>query len=197
MAHGRSFQPEALILAGGQGRRLGGRDKGLMPWQGQPVTAHLSQLVRPLVSRLMISCNRNQALYAQWADDLLSDAVADFPGPLAGLVAGLAACRGSHLLVLPCDLPRLDSSLLQALLAQAQEQPQRPLVVRCAGQWQPLLTVLPKALLPLLLTAWEAGERSPRAWLAGLDPHFLDLSPGDERLFNANLPAHWSDDGEH
>ncbi len=186
-----SFQPDGLILAGGRGQRLGGRDKGLVNWQGQPVAAHLSALVRPLVGELLISCNRNQASYQRWADRVLADAEADFPGPLAGMLAGLQACRSSHLLIIPCDLPQLDESLLEALLALAAEQPERAVLVRTGDQWQPLLVVLPQALLPALQTAWAAGERSPRYWLASQQPAFLDLASDDARLFNANLPEHW------
>ncbi|TVP90594.1 MAG: molybdenum cofactor guanylyltransferase MobA [Pseudomonadaceae bacterium] len=191
MALQPSFQADGLILAGGRGQRLGGRDKGLMEWQGQPAAARLSALVRPLVGELLISCNRNQASYQHWADRLLADAETDFPGPLAGILAGLRACRGSHLLIVPCDLPRIDQDLLAALLARAAEQPEQPVLVRNGEQWQPLLVVLPHSLLPALQTAWAAGERSPRRWLAKQQPRFLDLASDDRRLFNANLPEHW------
>lgn len=185
------FQPAGLILAGGRGQRLGGRDKGLMPWQGRPVAEHLSALMRPLVTEVLISCNRNQDRYQRWADRVLADAESDFPGPLAGILAGLQACQGSHLLVVPCDLPQLDRDLLQALLARAAEQPERAVLVRSGEQWQPLLVVLPKTLLPALQTAWAEGERSPRYWLASQHPALLQLSSDDARLFNANLPDHW------
>ncbi|SDU11547.1 molybdenum cofactor guanylyltransferase MobA [Halopseudomonas salegens] len=191
MAMHHSFQPDGLILAGGRGQRLGGRDKGLMIWRGQPVAAHLSSLLRPLVGELLISCNRNQAMYQAWADRLLADADTDFPGPLAGMLAGLDACRGSHLLVLPCDLPYLDTALLQDLLDLAAQRSQHPVLVRSGQQWQPLLAVLPRESLSALQAAWVTGERSPRRWLSRQQPVFLDLPGDDPRLFNANLPEHW------
>lgn len=52
-----------LILAGGRGQRMGGRDKGLVDWQGEPLIAHVHRAVRPLSDDLVISCNRNQAAY--------------------------------------------------------------------------------------------------------------------------------------
>ena len=78
-----------LILAGGRGQRMGGRDKGLVDWQGEPLVAHVQRVVRPLSDDLVISCNRNQQAYRAYADQLVGDAEADYPGPLAGVIAGL------------------------------------------------------------------------------------------------------------
>ena len=80
---------------------MGGRDKGLIEWQGLPLIAHLHRLVRPLTDDLIVSCNRNQERYAAYADRLVSDDSRDFPGPLAGIRAGLAVARHPWLLVLP------------------------------------------------------------------------------------------------
>ena len=80
-----------LILAGGRGQRMGGRDKGLLAWKGEPLVAHVQRVVRPLSDDLVISCNRNQAAYRAYADQLVGDADPDFPGPLAGVIAGLTA----------------------------------------------------------------------------------------------------------
>jgi len=77
-----------LILAGGRGQRMGGRDKGLVEWRGQPLVAQVQAAVRPLTDDLVISCNRNAPRYAQWADQLVADEQPDFPGPLAGILAG-------------------------------------------------------------------------------------------------------------
>ncbi|MGV2834552.1 NTP transferase domain-containing protein, partial [Pseudomonas shirazensis] len=52
-----------LILAGGRGARMGGRDKGLLEWRGEPLVAHVQRVVRPLTDDVVISCNRNQELY--------------------------------------------------------------------------------------------------------------------------------------
>lgn len=181
----------ALLLAGGQGSRLGGRDKGLMPWRGKPIAAQLSGILSQLTDDVMISCNRNQDIYKQWAERLIGDDAPGYPGPLAGMLAGLRACRGSHLLVLPCDMPRMDVALLQHLQLQAQEQPDLPCLVRAGEQWHPLLAVIPSALLPALQLAWDEGQRSPLRWLLG-QPHVaLQLPAEDPRLHNANTLADW------
>ena len=144
-----------LLLAGGQGSRLGGRDKGLMQWRGEVVSARLASLLRPRVGQLLISCNRNQASYAQWADQLVGDPLPDYPGPMAGMLAGLRACRGSHLLVLPCDLPALDGALLDALLETVS--------VRDAARVAAKVTGLPRDTLYTLALQRQRAAEGPEA----------------------------------
>ncbi len=181
-----------LLLAGGQGSRLGGRDKGLMFWQGKPVAGHLAALLKEWTREVLISCNRNQDVYQQWADRLVGDDAPGYPGPLAGILAGLRECQGTHLLVLPCDMPHIDDTLLKYLLVRARNQPHIPCLVRAGEQWHPLVCVIPRALLPELQSAWEAGQRSPLRWLAGQLHTVLQLTPEDPRLHNANTLADWS-----
>lgn len=177
-----------LLLAGGRGSRLGGRDKGLVVWQQRPLIAWLHDVVRPLTDDLVISCNRNHDAYASYADRLVSDEDELFQGPLAGIRAGMAQMRHDWLLVLPCDAPRIDLALVQALRASAAAAPGRPAMVCQQGQWEPLFCCLPRQLLPAVEAAWQAGERSPRRLLLGLDAVSVACDGGDPRLANLNTP---------
>jgi len=177
-----------LLLAGGRGQRMGGLDKGLLDWHGQPLIAHLHHLVRPLTDDLIISCNRNQPQYAPYADQLVGDDSPDFPGPLAGIRAGLAVARHAHLLVLPCDVPQIDAQLLAELRGTAQQNPLLPLMVRHGDFWEPLLCVIPTHLRDRFEQAWQAGERSPRQIMQALGAKALECPANDPRLANLNTP---------
>ncbi|MFJ5257089.1 molybdenum cofactor guanylyltransferase MobA [Pseudomonas sp. NPDC088414] len=177
-----------LLLAGGRGQRMGGQDKGLIEWQGEPLIAHLHSKVRPLTADLIISCNRNRERYAAYADQLVSDEQSDFPGPLAGILAGLRAARLSHLLVLPCDVPRIDAALLRDMRETASQFPEKPLMLRHDDHWEPLLCVIPVALLPMFENAWSAGERSPGRVMRNLGATALQCPDNDPRLANLNTP---------
>ncbi|MAG65941.1 MAG: molybdenum cofactor guanylyltransferase MobA [Pseudomonadales bacterium] len=181
----------ALVLAGGQGSRLGGIDKGLMAYHGEPVAAHLSRLLASLSNEVLISCNRNADQYQQWADRLVSDPQPDYPGPLLGILSALRVARGSHLLVVPCDMPRLDAPLLRALVALACEHPERPIALQSAEQLQPLICILPRSLLNTLEQAWQAGQRSPYRWLIEQQAVTLTIAADDPRLLNANTRSQW------
>ena len=184
----RSFPCSMLLLAGGRGHRMGGADKGLLEWHGLPLIAHLHALTRPLTDDLIISCNRNHERYSGYADQLVTDPSGDFPGPLAGILAGLKAARHAHVLVLPCDSPLMDRPLLHAMLQHAEEQPEIPLMLRRETQWEPLFSVIPTAMLELLQDAWQAGERSTRRALLQLGAQALSCQADDPRLANLNTP---------
>ncbi len=177
-----------LLLAGGRGQRMGGQDKGLLQWHGQPLIAHLQRLARPLTDDLIISCNRNHERYAAYADQLVSDDSADFPGPLAGIRAGLFAARHGYLLILPCDVPHIDGRLLADLRATARLNRQVPVMVRHGEFWEPLLCIIPVALKDQVEQAWQAGERSPRKILLQLGAVGLECAADDPRLANLNTP---------
>ncbi|MNN55625.1 Molybdenum cofactor guanylyltransferase [compost metagenome] len=176
-----------LILAGGRGQRMGGRDKGLVAWQGEPLVAHVQRVVRPLSDDLVISCNRNQEAYRTYADQLVGDAEADFPGPLAGVIAGLKVARHEWMLVLACDAPLVDRDLIEALsrLAVASDS---AAMVRQGGFWQPMFSVLPRRILPMLEQAWAAGERSLQKALLRETVQGLECTEDDRRLSNFNSP---------
>ena len=182
------FPCSILLLAGGRGQRMGGQDKGLLDWHGAPLIAHLQRLVRPLTDDLIISCNRNHERYASYADQQVSDDSPDFPGPLAGIRAGLAAARHGHLLILPCDVPQIDVRLLNDLRATAQRNPLLPVMVRHGEFWEPLVCIIPTALRDAVDTAWDAGERSPRKIFLQLGGVGLECPADDPRLANLNTP---------
>ncbi|WP_410481915.1 molybdenum cofactor guanylyltransferase MobA [Pseudomonas plecoglossicida] len=177
-----------LILAGGRGQRMGGRDKGLVDWQGEPLVAHVQRVVRPLSDDLVISCNRNQQAYQAYADQLVGDAEADYPGPLAGVIAGLTVARHQWVVLLACDAPLVDRGLIEELrrLAAANDS---AAMVRQGGYWQPMFSVLPRRVLPALEQAWAAGERSLQKVLLREAVQGLECADDDRRLSNFNSQA--------
>ncbi|HKS14052.1 MAG TPA: molybdenum cofactor guanylyltransferase MobA [Pseudomonas sp.] len=176
-----------LLLAGGRGQRMGGRDKGLIEWQGNPLIAHVHDVVRPLTDDLIISCNRNQDRYRRYADQLAGDREADYPGPLAGVLAGLSVARHDWVVLLACDAPRIDHELIDDLRRAACAQ-DGPAMVRQGGYWQPMFSVVPRGVLPALESAWDAGERSLQRVLMGIGVQAVDCEADDVRLENFNSP---------
>jgi molybdopterin-guanine dinucleotide biosynthesis protein A len=177
-----------LLLAGGQGQRMGGRDKGLIEWRGEPLIQHLHRLTRPLTDDLIISCNRNRERYQAFADHLVQDDESDFPGPYAGIRAGLAVARHDFLLVMPCDTPLLDLALLQGLRRSAAEHHDKPVMIRQGEQWEPLLCCIPTRHAQVFEQHWQQGQRSPRRTMAELGAVPLQCEANDPRLANLNTP---------
>src|SRR5512133_668846 len=92
-----------VIFAGGQGRRMGGVDKGLVALDGRPLVAHVVERLAPQVGALVINANQNRDRYAAFAYPVVADVVPDFAGPLAGLHAGIAAAATPYIVTRPCD----------------------------------------------------------------------------------------------
>lgn len=177
-----------LLLAGGRGQRMGGQDKGLVMWRGEPLISHVQRSARPFTDDLIISCNRNHEQYALYADQVINDGNDHFEGPLAGIRTGLSVARHSHLLVLPCDVPGVDGPLITALMQTASACPAAPVMVRQGRYWEPLLCVIPVARAQDIEAAWQSGERSPRQILLELNAQTVQCAEDDARLSNFNTP---------
>jgi len=106
------------ILAGGQGTRVDGQDKGLMTLAGEPLISRVRERLRGQAGALLICANRNADRYAQYGT-VVSDGISGFHGPLAGIAAALAACRSRWLLTAPVDSPRPPADLSRRLHAAA------------------------------------------------------------------------------
>ena len=104
------------ILAGGQGTRAGGRDKGLVEWHSRPLIEHVLANV-PDGLRVIVSANRNIERYARYGHPVVADAADGFRGPLAGISRVLDAMSTPWLVTAPVDVPHWPAGLLDALLA--------------------------------------------------------------------------------
>ncbi len=143
---------------------MGGEDKGLQALQGRPLALHAMERLQPQVGALLINANRNIDRYAALGAPVVQDSEADFPGPLAGLLAGLRAARTSWLLCAPCDAPLLPLDLHERLAAQIGSA--AVAVPRSGdGQLQPLFALLRCALHADLAAALARGERKAQRWL--------------------------------
>ncbi|WP_370559013.1 molybdenum cofactor guanylyltransferase MobA [Edwardsiella tarda] len=106
---------EGVILAGGRATRMQGKDKGLITLHGLPLYQWVLQRLAPQVCRVVISANRNLGVYQQSGCKVIGDSLPDFPGPLAGVAAGLAQCQSEWLITVPCDSPFIPHDLVDIL----------------------------------------------------------------------------------
>ncbi|GAA3894514.1 molybdenum cofactor guanylyltransferase [Halomonas cibimaris] len=176
-----------LILAGGQGRRMGGRDKGLERLAGRPLVAHVSERFAGRVSELLISANRHPRCYARYADRVLADQHPGYPGPLAGLYVGLCAARTPWLVVAPCDTPALPDDIAARLIHGLGEA---DIAVAHDGQRaHPVVALLRTDLSEALGQALDAGERSVSGFYAGHRVRYVAMADSAAGLVNVNTPA--------
>ncbi len=108
----------ALILAGGRAQRMGGIDKGLIPFHGKPLIESAIAKLKIQTQTIIINANRNITKYAGYGYPVIMDETPDFSGPLAGFSVGLKSCKTPYLLTSPCDSPLLPSNLAELLSAE-------------------------------------------------------------------------------
>ena len=104
-----------LILAGGRAQRMGGIDKGLIPFRDKPLIESALATLKPQVQTIVINANRNITKYASYGYPVIMDETPDFSGPLAGFSVGLKECKTPYLLTSPCDSPLLPNNLAELL----------------------------------------------------------------------------------
>lgn len=171
-----------IVLAGGEGRRLGGLDKGLQVFAGKPMVESMLEVLNGVCSSILISANRNQDIYRHYGYPVIADDQAGFAGPLAGLLAILPLVSDEFTVLVPCDMPCLGHTILPRLLQTLQRSDidlaiaaddQRIHYSVAAFRTQP-------ALLALRHT-WGEGQRSLRAWQQSLRQDVLQFE--DVSLF--------------
>jgi molybdenum cofactor guanylyltransferase len=154
-----------IILAGGRGLRAGGIDKGWADWQGTPMIRHLLQRFGRNCPRIIVSANRHLDEYRALGVTVATDLRADFPGPLAGIEAALAATDMPRQVILPCDMPLLPEDLPARLLAALHSE-QDISVAHDGSRQQHLCLALSGRYWQTNLSEWlNEGGRSVHGWL--------------------------------
>lgn len=164
----------ALILAGGQGARLQGQDKGLVQAGEKRLVDHaLARLQAQTLApqTVLVSANRNALAYESLGWPVLADTLPDYPGPLAGFLTGMQHCTTPWLLSVPCDCPHFPQDLAERLMVQALHDA-ADIVVAADRDSQGELRkqavfCLMRPTLAADLSAFVlAGERKIGAWVA-------------------------------
>jgi len=190
-------QPLGVILAGGLARRMGGGDKGRLLVAGQSLIARVVDRLAPQVAGLAVNANGDPARFADLGLPVLPDSIAGYPGPLAGVLAGLdwAAGQGAtHIVTAAADTPFLPEDLVARLLLAAEgagtgialaatPDPDRgPIRHPTFGLW-------PVALRDDLRAALAGGLRKVVMWTDrhGAETALFPATPFDP-FFNVNTP---------
>ena len=162
-----------LILAGGRAQRMGGIDKGLIPFLGQPLIASSISRLQKQVGSILINANRNITKYAAYGYPVILDETPDFSGPLAGFSVGLQACKTPYLLTSPCDSPLLPLDL-GLKLAKEMERDDFQLVYASSKErddkiWaQPVFCLMRADLLKSLQGFLDKGDLKIDRWFKEL-----------------------------
>ncbi len=178
----------AVILAGGQGRRMGGQDKGLIDFNGQPIVEILIEKLKQQQVKIAINANRNLETYQAYGLPVISDELSDFQGPLAGFAAAMDAVDTDYILTLPCDGPLLVDNFVD-LFIETQSRQQANISVADDGErLQPVYALIKVDLLENLISFLQSGDRKIDRWYAQHKFKKVDFSSQKSMFANINKP---------
>ena len=185
-----------LVLAGGRGSRMGGVDKGLQAHLGMPLAMHALLRLAPQVGETMINANRNLGAYESMGAPVWPDALPDYPGPLAGFLAGLEHCATPYLATVPCDSPLFPADLIDRLAARLEAEDAEIAIAatREDGELrlQPVFCLMQATVMESLLDFTASGRRKIDAWTATLRQVAVEFDDA-QAFVNANTLAELRD----
>jgi molybdopterin-guanine dinucleotide biosynthesis protein A len=194
-----SDQVTGVLLAGGQSRRMGGGDKGLLELAGRPMLGHVICRLRAQVGAIVINANGDASRFAAFGLPVVPDTVAGFVGPLAGVLAGMRwsavnAADARWIVTAAGDAPLLPGDLVARLMAAVEGRPGTIALAQSHGELHPVIGLWPVALADDLEEQLRGGVRKVLHWT---DRHGtvpvpfaparvcgIDIDP----FFNANTP---------
>lgn len=174
-----------VVLAGGQGRRMGGMDKGLLEFAGQTLIEHVLQKLTPQLKNFVINANRNQQRYSSYGD-VISDSVSDFAGPLAGILAAMEHVDSRYVLCVPCDSPFLPPTLVERMWRQLNAHMASIAVAHDGSRLQPVFALIDRQLQDSLRDYLHSGERKIDRWYEQHNMVTVDFSDSPDTFININ-----------
>lgn len=191
-------QSEAItgvVLAGGKATRMGGKDKGLLELNGQPLWQHVAGKLARQVDTVVISANRNLAVYQASGYPVIQDSLPGFPGPLAGMLAVMQQVNSAWFLFCPCDTPTIPEDLATRLRAGLNDAP--AVWVFDGERDHPAIALMHRQLIPFLTDYLASGERRVMVALRQAGGKAVDCSDIQSAFINVNTPEDLARRQEH
>lgn len=183
------MKPGVVLLAGGMARRMGGGDKPLRALAGKPILAHVIARIVPQASATALNANGDHARFGEWGLPLIADIIPDYPGPLAGIHAGMLWAQGRfpEIASIPTDTPFLPDDLIESLHDARNATNADIAVASSGGQPHPVVALWPVALAEELHRFVSAGGRRVTEFTAHYNVVHVDFPVVDiDPFFNIN-----------
>jgi molybdopterin-guanine dinucleotide biosynthesis protein A len=139
-----------VILAGGQSKRFGGKNKAFLPIGGRRIIDRLLDVYRRLFDEIVLVTN-DPAAYMDVDALIVSDRYS-VRSSLNGLHAGLHAAAHEYVFCAACDAPYIKRALVLKLLDNIDPHADLIIPMTSAG-YEPMFAVYKKTCLPAMV--WQ------------------------------------------
>ncbi|AUJ83676.1 molybdenum cofactor guanylyltransferase MobA [Enterobacter cancerogenus] len=173
-----------VVLAGGRATRMGGKDKGLQLLNGKPLWQHVADALAGQVSARVLSANRHIDIYQRSGLPVYQDTLADYPGPLAGMLSVMQQDRGEWFVFCSCDTPFIPACLVERMVQQRGDS--RVVWAHDGERDQPTIALIHRSLIPALQDYLAAGERRVMVFMRQSGGHSVDFSDLKSAFVNVN-----------
>ena len=176
----------AVILAGGQAKRMGGVDKGLQTLHGKPLFQFIYDRLHSQVEHISVNANRNQAIYATAGLPVFGDNIEGFQGPLSGILTALERANTDFVLFVPCDSPFFPDNLLEKLKSAVVFHGVSIAYVHDGEREHPTFCLMACSLKEKLAAYLAAGERRMLQFMRKNGAVSVDFSENNAAFTNIN-----------
>ena len=176
----------AVILAGGQAKRMGGVDKGLQPLQGKPLFQFIYDRLHSQVEHISVNANCNQAIYAVAGLPVFGDNIEGFQGPLSGILTALERSETDFVLFVPCDSPFFPDNLLEKLKSAVVFHGVSIAYVHDGEREHPTFCLMARSLKEKLAAYLATGERRMLQFMRQNGAVSVDFSENKAAFTNIN-----------
>ena len=174
-----------VILAGGQARRMGGIDKGLVELNGVTMCKIVIDLLQPQVSEVLVNANRNLGVYTNYGVRVVQDKTPGYLGPLAGLASAMNVATTPWIITVPCDGPFLNRDYVARMISMIDEDVEI-VVAKDSDRMQPTYILAKIKLLDSLNRFLCSGERKIDRWFVKHHYAEADFSDTPDCFLNIN-----------
>lgn len=188
-----------VILAGGLSRRMGDKEKNLLPLGGASMIERVRERLVSQVGKIIVNANGDPHRFAFMNIPIQADVIEGFAGPLAGIHAGMVwaikhESEATHIVTVAADTPFFPLDLVRKLIAQA-HRPDRIVLAASGGFRHPVFGLWPVALSVELEHFLRSGEEPKVMRFVGRYPNEqVDFAMNEVRgetldpFFNVNTP---------
>ena len=177
----------AIVLAGGQGKRLGNVDKGLLEYKTHRYIDICLQKLQKYHRNILVSTNSQEDAYRSRQHPLIPDTKNESQGPLSGLLSCAPLVSTTLTLVVPVDAPFFPEDYSQRMY-NAYNNSHQTCVVYDGQRNQNLFILFETDLFKNMQNYYDSGNRSVKNWLQGQPCQFVDFSDMSEAFLNVNTP---------
>ncbi len=171
-----------IILAGGKSSRMG-TDKGFLLLNGKPFISHIIEALKPWVNNIIIVSNNSD--YDVFKMTRVEDIIEN-SGPIAGIYSGLKYSKSEYNLVLSCDVPLINKSVLNQLI-EGFDDKMDVVQIQSQGKTMPLIAIYKKQCMKSFLELLQKGERRLRIAVGNLKTKTIKLDSNlDQYVRNIN-----------